>query len=43
MGVAIIIALVVVVVTLLWLSISQGKTIEKYEDELIKNSKKGKK
>lgn len=42
MSVVLIIALLVAVITLGWLALSQGKTIEKYEKELIKKAGKNK-
>jgi signal transduction histidine kinase len=42
MAAILIVALLVAVITLGWLVLSQSKTIEKYEQELIKKARKNK-
>lgn len=39
MGVVVIIGLAVAVISLLWIAVQQGQTIEKYEKELTKKKK----
>lgn len=42
MGVVLVIGLLVAVITLGWLALSQGKTINEYEKELIEKARKSK-